>query len=65
MRGKSGKCDSGGDDKGDEKVNKFQGKRTKLFRTKIVEKDESHILDELRILLKSKGVQRTETEGTT
>lgn len=33
MTDKSGKCASGGDDKGDEKVNKFYGKRTKIFRT--------------------------------
>jgi len=35
------RVDSGGDDKGDEKANKFHGKRTKIFRTKIVEKGES------------------------
>jgi hypothetical protein len=52
------------DGKGDEKVNKFYGKRTKIFRTKIVEKGESHILGELRILRTSEGFQRTEIERT-
>jgi len=42
----------------------FTAKGRKLFPTKIVEKSESHILGELRMLRKSEGFQRTEREGT-
>lgn len=45
-------------------MNKFDDIRTKIFRTKFAEKDESNILGELRMLGKCDGCEHSEREAT-